>query len=110
MKTIRQTLFSFALACAVFAQATHAQEKAAPAQPATAQQSAPAHAVPQKLVTQGVEIEFNIEPAAAGAAQLMEEQDVRVRFRVNPVLTAPTTGCTTCSPGELYTNVCTTAN
>jgi hypothetical protein len=52
-------------------------------------------------------------PAAAsreGGAQVMEEQDVRVRFRVNPVLTAPTTGCTTCSPGELYTNVCTTAN
>jgi YVTN family beta-propeller protein len=98
MKTIRQTLFSFALACAVFAQATHAQEKAAPAQAAPAapaqQSTAAPAAVPQKLVTQGVEIEFNIEPAAAvGNAQLMEEQDVRVRFRVTDTTThTPLTG------------------
>jgi YVTN family beta-propeller protein len=99
MKTIRQTLLSFALCCALFAQATHAQEKAAPAQAApaaaaaAAQQSTAAPAAPQKLVTQGVEIEFNIEPAAASDARLLEEQDVRVRFRVTDTTThTPITG------------------
>ncbi|HYY97642.1 MAG TPA: cytochrome D1 domain-containing protein [Pyrinomonadaceae bacterium] len=92
MRTIRQTLFSVALACAAFAQATHAQEKAAPARPASAlaQQNGAAVTGPQKVVTQGVEVEFTIEPAApsaSGGAQLMEEQDARVRFRVTDTTT-----------------------
>jgi YVTN family beta-propeller protein len=103
MRTIRQKLFSVALVCATFAQAATAQEKSAPAQaaPAPSQQSAQqktaAPAGPQKVVTQGVEVEFTIEPAAAGddghAAQLMEEQDARVRFRVTDTTThTPLTG------------------
>jgi YVTN family beta-propeller protein len=97
MRMIRQTLFSVALACAAFAQATHAQEKAAPSkaapaaeQSALAQQNGAAVTGPQKVVTQGVEVEFTIEPAApsaSGGAQLMEEQDARVRFRVTDTTT-----------------------
>jgi len=94
MRTIRQTLFSAALACAAFAQGTPAQDRPAQSAAPAAQQSAAAPqkpaAGPQKIVTQGVEVEFTIEPAApsaSGAAQLMEEQDARVRFRVTDTTT-----------------------
>ena len=102
MRNIRQTLFSLALACAALAQSAPAQEKAAATQasPAPPQQSsqqkaaepavAQKPAAPQKIVTQGVEVEFTIEPASAGAeggARLMEEQDARVRFRVTDTTT-----------------------
>jgi YVTN family beta-propeller protein len=99
MRTIRQTLFSVALACVTLASAALAQEKTTPAQQGAAQQDAPAAspqkpAAPRKLVTQGVEIEFEIEPAAAkGDAGLMEEQDARVRFRITDTTThTPLTG------------------
>ena len=99
MRTIRQTLFSVALACAALAQTTPAQDKAAATQPAPAtsqQSSQQTPEGPQKLVTQGVEVEFTIEPAAAGAeggAQVLEEQDARVRFRVTDTATGtPLTG------------------
>jgi YVTN family beta-propeller protein len=94
MRTIRQTLFSVALACATLASAALAQEKTTPAQQGAAQQAAPAAsqqkpaaAAPQKIVTQGVEVEFTIEPAASGDAHLTEERDARVRFRVTDTTT-----------------------
>ncbi|HEV7892338.1 MAG TPA: cytochrome D1 domain-containing protein [Pyrinomonadaceae bacterium] len=104
MRNIRQTLFSLALvtlalACAAFAQSALAQ--VAPAQEkAAAPAAAPQKpAVPQKIVTQGVEVEFTIEPVAAAAiddgtaAQVMEEQDARVRFTVTDTTThTPLTG------------------
>src|SRR5215207_109711 len=101
MRNIRQTLFSLALsslalACAAFAQSTPAQEKAAAAQASPAPSQQPSQqkpAVPQKIVTQGVEVEFTIEPAADGGARLLEGQDTRVRFRVTDTTTGtPLTG------------------
>lgn len=99
MSNIRQTLSSLALAslalaCAAFAQSANAQDKAAapqsspaPSQQQTSQQKPEG---PQKIVMQGVEVEFTIEPAAAGndgAAQVMEQQDARVRFTVRDTTT-----------------------
>jgi YVTN family beta-propeller protein len=99
MRNISRKLFALALACAALAQSAPAQEKAAATQasPAPSQQSsqqkAAAPAAPQKIVTQGVEVEFTIEPAAAGGARLMEEQDARVRFSVKDTTTGtPLTG------------------
>jgi YVTN family beta-propeller protein len=82
MKTIRRMLLSAAVALSALAQAANAQEK--PAAPA------PRPAGPQKIVAQGVEIEFTIDPAGGreeGAAPLLEEQDARIRFRVTDTTT-----------------------
>lgn len=105
MTNIRQTLFSLglaslALSCAAFVQGAAAQDKAAATQttPApsqqTSQQKDAAPAVtqktegPQKIVTQGVEVEFTIEPVGdKGDAQVMEQQDARVRFTVKDTTT-----------------------
>lgn len=97
MRKIRQTLFSVALACAAFAQVATAQEKSATTQaapePSQQQSSQQKAAAPQKIVTQGVEVEFTIEPSAAEGSQVMEEQDARVRFRVTDTAThTPLTG------------------
>jgi YVTN family beta-propeller protein len=99
MKIIRRTLFFAALACAALTQATPAQDKAAApatASPAASQQKAAAPAAPQKIVTQGVEVEFTIEPATpveGASTQVMEEQDARVRFRITDTTThTPLTG------------------
>jgi YVTN family beta-propeller protein len=74
------------LACAFATQSsTLAQEKAAPQTDAPANKPAAAPG-PQKIVEQGVEVEFTIEPAD-GPTQLMEEQDARVRVRVTETTT-----------------------
>ncbi|MDT7778634.1 MAG: hypothetical protein QOC99_1146 [Acidobacteriota bacterium] len=98
MKMFGGTMLECALVCAAIAgvvrpapaqetgahagvtrEATHAARKLAP----TAQA--------QKIVREGVEVEFTIEPVAATdnqpAANLMEEQDVLVRFRVTDTTT-----------------------
>src|ERR671927_760273 len=94
MRPIPRTLLACALACA-FAALTRAQEKAAPT-PTPASQTntnAPtpaAPSVPQKVVSQGLEVEFTIEPAAtagAEAKELMEEQDALIRVRVTDTAT-----------------------
>ena len=93
MRTIPRTLLACALACAFAAPAPlAAQEKAAAAAPqitpaqaaATPAPKPAAPSGPQKLVTQGLEVEFTIEPvkSAAGQAELLEEQDARVRVTV----------------------------
>jgi YVTN family beta-propeller protein len=86
MRSVPRLLLAYALACALAPQsATLAQEKAAPQSDAAAPKPA-APSVPQKVVTQGVEVEFTIEPAA-GSTQLMEEQDARIRVRVTDTAT-----------------------
>jgi YVTN family beta-propeller protein len=87
MRSIPRSLLACALAC-VFAPrpATLAQGKAAPQTDAPSDKPAPPHA-PQKVVAQGVEVEFTIEPAAAGSTQLTEEQDARVRVLVTDTTT-----------------------
>jgi YVTN family beta-propeller protein len=104
MKTIRKMLLACALATvAAVTQSpiAHAQEKAAttPAQAATT--PAPTAATttqkpalpkgPQKIVTQGVEVEFTIEPVGAtdkhAASDLEEQQDALVRFRITDTAT-----------------------
>jgi len=103
MRFIPRTLLACALACASVAQsATVALAQGqAPNAPAAPQTTAPAPATtptpkpatpsgPQKLVTQGLEVEFTIEPvAAAGAspAGLLEEQDALVRITVTDTAT-----------------------
>lgn len=97
MRSISRTLLACALACSFAAQsatAARAQEKAAaaPAQekpgPAAVQAPKPAApSGPQKLVTQGLEVEFTIEPVKPSAEGLMEEQDARVRVRVTDTAT-----------------------
>lgn len=96
MKSIPRTLLACALACS-FAAPAPAQEKtpAAPATPAPAQNAATpapkpsAPAGPQKLVSQGLEVEFTIEPVkpAQGKAELLEDQDALVRVRVTDTAT-----------------------
>lgn len=94
MRLIPRTLLACALACAFTAQsatATLAQEKAAAAAPQTT--PAPKPATPsgtQKIVTQGLEVEFTIEPvtpAGASPAGLLEDQDALVRVRVTDTAT-----------------------
>ncbi len=94
MRLIPRTLLACALVGAFAAQsATLAQEKAAPAAAPQTPKPAPKPAIPsgpQKLVTQGLEVEFTIEPvtpAAAGTPGLMEGQDARVRVRVTDTAT-----------------------
>jgi len=101
MKTIRQMLLAAVVATVALAQAVPAQEKAAapeksPAQekaataPTPAAQKTAPPAGPQKIVSQGVEIEFTIDPVGErkeGAAPLMEDQDARIRFRVTDTTT-----------------------
>ena len=107
MRSIPRRLLACALACAFAAQsatAAFAQEKPAAAAPATqttpapkapAQTTTPAPKPatppgPQKIVTQGLEIEFTVEPvttAGANPAGLMEEQDALVRVRVTDTAT-----------------------
>ncbi|MBV9927001.1 MAG: YncE family protein [Acidobacteria bacterium] len=80
MRTIPRTLLACALALA-FAANTTAQEKAA---------ATPQTQGPQKIVTQGLEVELTIEPvkpAADGRAELMEGQDARVRVKVTDTAT-----------------------
>ncbi|MFL6254419.1 MAG: YncE family protein [Pyrinomonadaceae bacterium] len=74
MRSIPRTLFACALACAFAASA-----------PAQTTQPAPPSA-PQKIVTQGLEVEFTIEPVA-GQAGLLEDEDARVRVRVTDTAT-----------------------
>ncbi|MFL6337116.1 MAG: YncE family protein [Pyrinomonadaceae bacterium] len=98
MRPIPRTLLACALACAFAAQSVAvAQEKtaaAAPPQekpgPTAIQAPKPtAPSGPQKIVTQGLEVEFTIEPVkpAAGMTDLMEEQDALVRVRVTDTAT-----------------------
>ncbi|HEX6183865.1 MAG TPA: cytochrome D1 domain-containing protein [Pyrinomonadaceae bacterium] len=101
MRSIPRTLLACALACAFAAQSTTAalaQEKPAaapqtttPAPNTTAPASRPAEpSGPQKLVTQGLEVEFTIEPVTPSgdkSAALLEEQDARVRVRVTDTAT-----------------------
>lgn len=99
MRSIFRTLLVCALAGAFTLQsAAAAQEKAAataapqttPAQTPKPAPKPSAPSGPQKLVTQGLEVEFNIEPvkpAAAGNAELMEDQDALVRVRVTDTAT-----------------------
>lgn len=98
MRSIPQTLLACALACAFAVPApVAAQEKAVatapqatPAQTATPAPKPSTPSGPQKLVTQGLEVEFTIEPVKSGAAgqdELMEEQDARVRVRVTDTAT-----------------------
>ncbi|MDT7808436.1 MAG: hypothetical protein QOJ70_2249 [Acidobacteriota bacterium] len=100
MKTIRKMMLACVLASAAavaqFA-AAHAQEKAAPATPTTpvavttTTQKLPVPSGPQKIVKQGVEVEFTIEPVTASdkrpATDLQEEQDALVRFRITDTAT-----------------------
>jgi DNA-binding beta-propeller fold protein YncE len=97
MKKINARLFTAALllcASALNFTPTHAQEKpgaeakpAPPAAPAAQPQQTPRG--PQKVVREGVEIEFTVEPtAAAGAApELVAGRDAVVRFRVRDTAT-----------------------
>jgi YVTN family beta-propeller protein len=106
MKSIPRTLLACALACSFAAQsatATLAQEKGAPAaaaaqtpQSQTPQTQTPAPKPsatplgPQKLVTQGLEVEFTIEPmlpAGPNSPGVMEGQDARVRVSVTDTAT-----------------------
>jgi len=99
MRSIPRTLLACALACAFATQsatATLAQEKSAAsaATPQTATTpTAPKPAEPsgpQKIVTQGLEVEFTIEPvtpAGESKAGLMEDQDALVRVRVTDTAT-----------------------
>lgn len=101
MRNISQTLFSLGLAsvalvCAAFTQGAIAQDKAAAppqASPATSRQQSSQQKPEgtQKIVTQGVEVEFTIEPVTAAgddnAAPVMEQRDARVRFRVTDTTT-----------------------
>ena len=96
MRFIPRTLLACALACSFAAQsAAVAQEKApaAPQAPPAQTTTAPkpsAPSGPQKIVTQGLEVEFTIEPvkpADAGQAGLLEDQDARVRVRVTDTAT-----------------------
>ncbi len=83
MRHTLRTLSACVLACAFAAQAA--------AQTPPAQSDKPAQKPgPQKLVTQGIEVEFNIEPvkpSADGKAQLMEDQDAVVRVVVKDTAT-----------------------
>ena len=97
MRPTPRTLLAYALACAFAAQSPAlalAQEKPAAApQTAATQTTAPKPATPsgpQKIVTQGLEVEFTIEPVApAGGktAGLLEDQDALVRVRVTDTAT-----------------------
>jgi YVTN family beta-propeller protein len=101
MNIIRRTLLTAALLCGVlysdFAPA-RAQGQTSPAPhaaPAAGAASSPATTTtraPQKVTTQGVEVEFTIDPVAATAgdkqsAALLEEQDALVRFRITDTAT-----------------------
>jgi YVTN family beta-propeller protein len=90
---ITRTLFACALACAFTVAPAAAQEKAPAAAPQTTPTPAPKPAAPsgpQKFVAQGLEVEFTIEPARTGAegkAELLEDQDARVRITVTDTAT-----------------------
>jgi YVTN family beta-propeller protein len=88
-RTLLACALAFASAATVPAQTAPAQEKPAPATTGPAPKPT-APAGPQKIVTQGLEVEFTIEPvkpSAGGKAELMEEQDARVRVRVTDTAT-----------------------
>ena len=108
MRLIPRRLLACALACAFVAQsatASLAQEKPAaatapqttpaqttPAQTTPAQTATPAPRPatpfgPQKIVTQGLEVEFTIKPAGVTPAALMEEQDALVTITVTDAAT-----------------------
>jgi YVTN family beta-propeller protein len=101
MRSIPRMLLAYALASVFVAQSSTSAlaqvQPAAPAQAATtpAQTATPAPkpatpSGPQKLVTQGLEVEFTIEPVAPagdGKAGLLEEQDALVRVRVTDTAT-----------------------
>jgi YVTN family beta-propeller protein len=99
MRLIPRRLLACALACAFVAQsatASLAQEKPAAATapqtttPAQTTQPAPKPATPsgpQKIVTQGLEVEFTIKPAGRTPAALMEEQDALVTITVTDAAT-----------------------
>src|SRR5215207_5027910 len=78
MRLIPRTLIPCALAC-VFAAQSAAAQTPTPAAPSG----------PQKIVTQGLEVEFTIEPVkpAAGKAELLEDQEALVRIRVTDTAT-----------------------
>jgi YVTN family beta-propeller protein len=101
MKTIRHKLLNAALLCCalafVLAPASAQEKTPSQSQPSTAPASAtkPTAATPrapQKITTQGVEVEFTIDPVVATAgdkqpAALLEEQDALVRFRITDTAT-----------------------
>lgn len=86
-------MLACALACVAITQA--APDTTALAQQQQKSDSAPAQTPaapngPQKIVTQGVEVEFTIEPVAPGGqnpSDIKEEQDARVRFRITDTAT-----------------------
>src|SRR5829696_5461417 len=82
MRLIPRTLIPCALACVFAAQSAAAQTPTPAPTPA-------APSGPQKIVTQGLEVEFTIEPVkpAAGKAELLEDQDALVRIRVTDTAT-----------------------
>ena len=107
MRPIPRRLLAFALACVFALQsatAALAQEKTAAPAPtttpppaATTTQTATPAAPPgrQKFVTQGLEVEFTIEPirqAGVLPVALMEEQDALVRIRVTDTATGSPLG------------------
>ena len=88
MRKTLQTLLACALACTFAAQAA--------AQTATPAPAPQAPSGPQKLVTQGLEVEFTVEPvrpADGGKDGLLEDEDALVRVRVKDTATgSPLTG------------------
>jgi YVTN family beta-propeller protein len=94
MRPIPRTLLACALACAFAAPAaaTQSQAPTTQAKPAQATMQAPQPSTPpgpQKIVTQGIEVEFTIEPVktADGKAELMEDKEALVRVRVKDTAT-----------------------
>jgi YVTN family beta-propeller protein len=90
----RHLLLAVALFCGACAPgfiSARAQNKPAPLVPAaTSARPTATPPGPQKFVTQGVEVEFTIDPITAGDKKpetLMEGQDARVRFRVTDAAT-----------------------
>ncbi|MET0621804.1 MAG: cytochrome D1 domain-containing protein [Pyrinomonadaceae bacterium] len=100
MRLSPRTLLACALACAFVAQSAApalAQEKPAAAASAAPQTTTPPQTTPapkpatpsgpQKIVTQGLEVEFTIKPVGRTPAALMEEQDALVTVTVTDAAT-----------------------
>ena len=87
MRSIPRTLLACVLACAFAAPA--AAQTPSPTTPTTPAPQPSTPTGPQKMVMQGLEVEFTIEPVetADGKAELMEAKDARIRFRVKDTAT-----------------------
>ncbi|HYH84016.1 MAG TPA: hypothetical protein VEX60_00950, partial [Pyrinomonadaceae bacterium] len=86
MKKIRQIILHAAMLCAVVAVSTARAQEGSSAQPA----QTPGAAVeqrprgPQSVVKDGIKVEFDIEPLAAGdKTSVMAGEEARVRFRLS---------------------------